>query len=225
MLQVYGVPFSAHTRKVLLTLREKDLPFELVPVNPLRPPSGWQELSPTGKVPVLRTPELTVADSSVICQYLERIQPSASLYPHAPAEFARALWIEEFVDSALAPHVLGGLLIERVAAPLFLNRAPNDALIRRSLEQEIPPRLGYLEDYLAGEFFAGSRFSIADVTVASMLINYQYAGEQLDSYPKLQNYLQALFRRPCFQRTLADELPVAEQVQGLDVRVLRRTIH
>src|SRR5262245_40243447 len=64
MLEILGVTFSVHTRKVLLALREKNLPFELQPVIPLSPPPGWRELSPLGKIPVLRTPELTVPDSS-----------------------------------------------------------------------------------------------------------------------------------------------------------------
>src|SRR5262245_15612489 len=112
MLEVHGVPFSAHTRKVLVALREKDLTFELVRVIPLSPPPGWLELSPLGKIPVLRTPDVTVADSSVICQYLERLHPTPSIYPSDPAAFARALWIEEFVDGGLAPHVLPGLLMQ-----------------------------------------------------------------------------------------------------------------
>ena len=66
MLEILGVPFSAHTRKVLLALREKGLRHELVPIIPLSPPPGWPELSPLGKIPVMRTPQLTVADSSVI---------------------------------------------------------------------------------------------------------------------------------------------------------------
>jgi glutathione S-transferase len=224
MLEILGVPFSAHTRKVLLALREKALPFKVVPVIPLAPPPGWLELSPLGKIPVLRTPEITVADSSVICQYLERIQPAPGIYPSDPAEFARALWIEEFVDGGLAPHVLGGLLLPRVFAPRFLKRAPDEALIRRSLEQEIPPRFAYLERSIESDYLVGSSFSIADITVASMLINYQFAGERLDGYPKLQKYLRALFRRPCFQQAFAVELPAAEQIEGLDLRVLRDAV-
>jgi glutathione S-transferase len=223
MLQVFGVPFSAHTRKVLVALREKDLAFELAPVIPLSPPPDWLELSPLGKIPVLRSPEVTVADSSVILQYLERVHPTPALYPSAAPAYARALWIEEFVDGGLAPHVLPGLLLERVFAARFLKREPDQALIRRSLEQEIPRRLAYLERNLEGEFFADG-FSVADITVASMLINFQFAGERIDAYPKLQRYLQTLLRRPCFQRSLAAELPVAEQVEGLDLRVLREAL-
>lgn len=224
MLEIFGVPFSAHTRKVVLALREKVLPFEIVPVIPLAPPDGWLELSPLGKIPVLRTPELTVADSSVICQYLERTHPGRSVYPQDPVELARALWFEEFVDGGLAPHVLRGLLLERVFASRFLNRAPDQALIQSSLEREIPPKLAYLERNVNGDYLVGDRFSIADITVASMLINFQFAGEHLRGYPRLERYLKALFRRPCFQEAFAVELPAAQQVQGLDLSVLRSAL-
>lgn len=79
----------------------------LVPVNPLRPPPDWQDLSPLGKMPILRSSELTDADSSVICQYLERIRPAASLRPSEPAELARAPSIEEFVDYFDAMNAFG----------------------------------------------------------------------------------------------------------------------
>ncbi len=224
MLEILGVTFSVHTRKVLLALREKGLPYEVVPVIPLRPPPGWRDLSPLDKIPVLRSPELTIADSSVICHYLERICPTPSLYPADPVDFARALWFEEFGDGGLAPHVLGGLLMQRVFAPLFLNREPDHALIRRTLEQELPPKLAYLDSSIQGDFLVGSTLSIADVTVASLLINYRFAGERLTSYPRLERYLNALLCRPRFREAFAVELPAAEQIKGLDLTVLREAL-
>jgi glutathione S-transferase len=205
----------------VLALREKSLLYEIVRVIPLAPPPGWGELSPLGKIPVLRTPELTVADSSVICQYLERTKPSPALFPADPVELARALWFEEFVDGGLSPHVLGGLLLQRVFVRRFFNREPDQALIRRSLEREIPPKLAYLERHVNGDFLVGGSFSIADITVASMLINFHFAGERLHGYPKLERYLHGLFKRPSFQQSFAVELPAAEQLEGLDVAVLR----
>ena len=53
MLKIYGVPFSAHTRKVLIGVLEKRLEFELIPVVPLAPPAGWRDISPLGLIPVL----------------------------------------------------------------------------------------------------------------------------------------------------------------------------
>jgi glutathione S-transferase len=221
MLEILGVPFSAHTRKVLLALREKGLRYELVPIIPLSPPPGWSELSPLGKIPVLRTPQLTVADSSVICQYLERIAPTPALYPSDPVQFARALWLEEFVDGGLAPHVLHGLLLQRVFIPRFFDRAPDQALIKRSLEQELPPKFAYLEQTVTSDFLVGGQLSIADITVASMLINFHFAGERLQGYPKLERYFHALLARPSFQQAFAIELPAAEQIETLDLSVLR----
>jgi glutathione S-transferase len=136
-------------------------------------------------------------------------------------QLARALWLEEFVDGGLSPHVLGGLLFQRAFVQRFLNRAPDEALIRRTLEQELPPKLAYLESQVTGEFLVGQQFSIADITVASMLINFQFAGERLTGYPKLERYLQTLFTRRCFQQAFAVELPAAEQLGGLDTTVLR----
>ena len=109
MLKIHGVPFSAHTRKVIIAALEKGIPYELVPVIPLTPPPGWTDLSALGLIPAIEDGGFTLADSSVICQYLERAYPGPSLYPGDARQFARVLWIEEFVDGGLAPHVLRGM--------------------------------------------------------------------------------------------------------------------
>jgi glutathione S-transferase len=224
MLQIHGVPFSVHTRKVVWAAREKGLPYEIVTVIPMNPPPGWAELSPLGKIPVLRTGTLDVVDSSVICQYLERLHPAPALYPAEPSAFARALWIEEFVDGGLAPHVLGGLLRERVFAKRFLGRAPDEGLIKRSLETEIPPKLAYLEDALQGDYMIGSALTIADVAVASMLLNFTYAGERLAAYPKLGRHLRARLRDPKMKPAFTAELEAGRGVEGLDLTVLREAL-
>jgi glutathione S-transferase len=223
MLKIHGVPFSAHTRKVILAAIEKGIAYELVPVVPLTPPVGWTRLSPLGLIPAVEDDGLALADSSVICLYLERTRPDRSIYPTDPQQYARALWIEEFVDGGLAPHVLRGLLMQRVFAPKFLKQAPDEDLIRKSLTEMIPPRLAYLEESLSGDYFAGDAFSIADIAVASILINYHYAGEKITAaqHPRLHRYLQKLLRRNCFRSAFETEIPVAESVGGLDMSLLR----
>jgi glutathione S-transferase len=141
MLKIHGVPFSAHTRKVIVAAIEKGIPHEIVPVIPLTPPPGWTEISTLGLIPAIQDGDFTLADSSVICQYLDRAYSGASLYPGDAREYARALWIEEFVDGGLAPHVLRGLLMQRVFAPKFLNKAPDEALIHTSLTHMNPGAL------------------------------------------------------------------------------------
>jgi glutathione S-transferase len=221
MLKIYGVPFSAHTRKVIIAAIEKGLSFELVPVIPLAPPPGWLELSPLGLIPAIQDGEVTLADSSAIGLYLERRHPQQPLYPADTATYAHALWIEEFVDTGLAPHVLRGLLMQRVFAPKFLQQPPDEALIRKSLDEMIPPRLAYLERSLQGEYFAGASFSVADIAVASILINFHYAGESVQekSHPKLYRHLRRVLARDSFRTAFAKEVPAARGVDRLDMRL------
>src|SRR5262245_62005009 len=98
MLKIHGLPFSAHTRKVILAAIEKDIAYQLVPVVPLTPPAGWTDLSPLGLIPAIEDDSVATADSSVICLYFERTRPRPPLYPSDPMQYARALWLEEFVD-------------------------------------------------------------------------------------------------------------------------------
>ena len=221
MLKIHGVPFSAHTRKVIIAALEKGISYEVVPVIPLTPPDGWLELSPLGLIPIIQDGDFTLADSTAICQYFDRAYPGVSLYPGDARQFARVVWLEEFVDSGLAPHVLRGLLMQRVFAPKFLGKAPDEALIQTSLTQMIPARFGYLEQALRGDWFVANAFSMADIAVASILMNYHFAGEVIDSarYPKLAAFLARALARPSFRRALQAEIPAAQSVGALDLRV------
>src|SRR5687768_6553573 len=114
MLTIHGVPFSVHTRKVILAAIEKKLAFRIEPVIPFHPPAGWDALSPTGKIPVAQEGDLVLRDSSVICAYLERAHAQPALYPAKAADYAQALWLEEYADSTLYREVMHGLLFEKV---------------------------------------------------------------------------------------------------------------
>ncbi|MBL8680466.1 MAG: glutathione S-transferase family protein [Myxococcales bacterium] len=226
MKKVLGVPFSAHTRKVIVGLVAKGLAYKLEPIVPLRPdlPAEFVEASPLRKVPVLIDGGVSIADSTVIALYLDRVHSERPLYPVDPAAYAKALFVEELVDGALAEHVLHGLLFQRVFRPAFLKQPTDDALVASSLRDKIPPRFADLEKLLVGEWFAGASFSQADITVASILLNFHYAGEALDAgrFPKLSEFLtRALAARP-FVEALGREAPAARELGLLDLSLLAR---
>ena len=141
MLKIHGVPFSAHTRKVIVTALEKGIPYELNPVVPLDPPPGWSELSPLGLIPVIQDGATTLADSSVIGLYLERRYPERAFYPADPAAFSIG---DVAVASILLNYHYAGLEIDAKRYPGlrgFLERALKRASFRQALETEIPAAL------------------------------------------------------------------------------------
>ena len=83
-LTVMGGSVSPFVRKVRAFLAEKNLDYEQQNINPFSPPDGWRERSPLGKIPALEHDGRMVNDSSVICAYLERIEPNPALYPADP---------------------------------------------------------------------------------------------------------------------------------------------
>jgi glutathione S-transferase len=222
MFTIYGVPLSIHVRKVIVTALEKRLEHRVETVFPFDPPPGWRELSPTGKIPALRHGDLTLADSSVIVAYLEKRFPEHALTPSEPAQYARALWFEEYVDSQIAPDVIG-LFHQKVLGPMVHKREPDPAIVQRLLNDELPPKLDYLERSLQGDYLVDGRLSVADITLASDLTVFHYLGCRLDAarHPKIAAHFRRMLGRDSFRTALAAERPFAEKM-GLDRGFLLR---
>lgn len=213
MLTIHGAPPSIHTRKVIVAALEKDLEYRVDVVFPFDPPAGWKELSPTGKIPVLTDADFRLPDSSAIVAYLDRRFPERPLYPDDDRDYARALWLEEYADSNIAPHVVA-LFHEKVLQPMLHDRQPDKALMDRLASDQLAPRLDYIEGSLQGEFLAGGRFGIADITIASSLTMLDYLGYSLDPtrHARLAAHFERTRERDSFRRALAAERPYVEKL-------------
>jgi glutathione S-transferase len=158
-------------------------------------------------VPAFKDGERGLSDSSVICAYLERVHPTPPLYPQDPYDYARALWFEEYGDSALIQVIGAKVFFEKFVAPLLQKRPTNQETIDKAVAEEVPPLCEYLEGQLTGDYFVGNRFSIADIGIASPFANYQHAGQSVDAgrFPKLAAFLKRVLGRPSFAKCLEEE--------------------
>ena len=226
MLKIYGVPVSVHTRKVIVAAIAKGLKFENEPVIPYRPPPGWGELSPTGKIPVVTDGDLSLTDSSVICTYLERVHPEPRLYPHDLREHVAALWFEEYADSTVFREVVHPLFFQTYVRPRMLEQQTDAGVVADVCQNVLPRVFGYLERSLDGAHFSGGTFSIADIALASNLINYHYLGFVLDRahYPKLAAFFARAIRHEPLAAALRAEQRVAEAM-GLNREFLHDVPH
>ena len=211
MPTVYGVNASPFVRKVRVALIEKNIPYEFETVfpGPMAPPD-FRQLSPLGKVPAFRDGDRVLADSSVICAYLERVHPTPPLYPSDPYDYARALWFEEWADGGLVPVSGPKIFFQRVVGPRFFGRTTDEEVVRTAIEQELPPLFDYLESQLTGgEFLVGTSFTIGDIGVLTQFVNLAHAGVSPDAarWPKLAAYVERGLARPSFAGLIAEEAP------------------
>jgi glutathione S-transferase len=213
-LTVLGGGVSPFVRKVRVVLGEKGLEYQHEQINPFTPPAGWREISPLGKIPAFKDGDRIINDSSVICQYVERRWPSPALYPSDDAEFARALWLEEFADGGLVPQLGPKIFLPLVLRPLLSQKPPSaedEENARKAFEEEALPLFDYLEKTLGDEeFFVGGRLTIADIAIASPFVNARHGGfaPPRKRFPKLRAFLERMWSRPSFKKPLDEETPV-----------------
>jgi glutathione S-transferase len=215
-MKIYGIPISVHTRKVIVTAIEKKLPYQNEAVIPFKPPPGWRDLSPTGKIPAFSDDEVTLCDSSVICAYLERMHPNPPIYPADTRGHVQALWFEEYADGTIFREVTHGLFFNQVIRPKILNTPGDQAVIDAIRSEAVPAVFGYLEKSLSGPYLAADTFTVADIALLSNLINFHYLGYAIDRrYPKLAAYFARNIRHSAIAAALKAEQSTAAGM-GLD---------
>ena len=217
MITFHGVPISVHTRKAIVTAMHKGIDHKVEPVIPFNPPANWAALSPTGLIPVMDDAGFLLPDSSAICQYLDIKHPAVPVLPEDVKQRARALWFDAYAGGTIFRGLVQGLFVQKVIRPNILKQPTDQSAIDSILTDTQPKVFGYLEDELAGDFLVGGSLTLADIAIASNLINFQYLGYTIDRgrYPKLAGFAAAIVRQPSFQRALAAEKPYAEGM-GLD---------
>ena len=206
-LTLYGASISPFVRKVRLFLLEKGFEYQFERVLPRQIPEWYLDINPLGRIPGLKDGELSLADSSVICHYLENKYPSkTNLCGETPVERARVSWFEKYADYEIAPLATFSVFFNRVLAkPMGLE--VNEQAIAAALEK-LPKHWDYLEQQLEGkQYFVANRLTLADLAVVTHWVNFGYGGEQLDveRWPNLVAHKERVLGRQSGQALLAEE--------------------
>ena len=211
MIKIYGIPISVHTRKAIVTAILKNIDYSLEgAVIPFIPPRNWTALSPTGLIPVMQDGEFSTAESTSICVYLERKKTAPPILPDSDREFSQAMFFDGY-SGWIFGTFSRGLFFQRIISPQIYRAATDQVLIDELLAQQRPKIFGYLESRIDGKFLAGPTLSLADISIVSNLINYQYLGFTIDpgQYPKLAKYTADILALEPFREALKRETPFA----------------
>ena len=124
---------------------------------------------------------VTLADSSVICQYLEDRQPEPALYPRDIADRARARWLEEYADTRMGDVFIWRLFNQVAINPRVWGEKTDEAILKQTLEHDLPDVLDHLETQLPAEGFLFGEVSIADISIACFFRNAAFARYSVDA--------------------------------------------
>jgi len=221
-VRIVGSYLSPYVRKVLVCLDLKGIAYEIDPIIPFMASDAFTRLSPIRRIPVLIDDRVTLADSTVICEYLEERHPEPALFPRGAAARARARWLEEFADTRMGEIFIWRLFNQRVINRRIWREPTDEAVVTRALEQDVPQILDYLEGELPAEGYLFGAIAVADVALAVCFRNAAFAGFRVDAarWPRTAAFVDRLLRHPSFAKLAPFEdllmrTPPAQQREAL----------
>jgi len=115
-----------------------------------------------------------------------------------------------------------GLFYQKVVHPLVWGEPGDAARIEKSLDQDIPAALDYLERELPGEGFLFGDIGVADISIATFFRNGAYAGFSVDAarWPTTSGFVERTLAHPC----IADLLRFEDVQRNADIKGRRQAL-
>ncbi|HIL27890.1 MAG TPA: glutathione S-transferase family protein [Micavibrio sp.] len=199
-------PFS---RKVRIVLAEKGLEFDLKIEKIWERRTEFLALNPAGDVPVLIEPDgTTLANSQVICEYIEEVYNEVSLLGTDPVQRAETRRLISWFDVKFNREVTDNLVGEKLMKRFLKLGEPHGPSIRAG-----HANIHYHLDYIGfltekRQWLAGNDFSLADIAAASHLSAIDYIGYvPWEEHQAAREWYSRVKSRPSFQPLLEDRIP------------------
>ena len=183
-------------QRAVITLKHKQIDYDITYIDLAEPPDWFLELSPLGKVPVLKVDDEVLFESAVINEYLDDIT-GGELQPVEPLARAKnRAWIE------FASNMLGNLYMMKMSKDEASYHKYRDNLI--SQLQRVENRLG------EGPWFNGEEFSLADTSFAPLFRQNSVAQGRLSvidpaTMPRVNAWAERLLALPEVSESVVDD--------------------
>jgi glutathione S-transferase len=206
MFTLYATPRSANGRKVLAAVHHLGLSPEIRYVDVYkgegRSPS-FLAVNPLGKIPALVDGDLVLWESNALLTYIAEAHGDHQLWSRAPkrrADIAR--WI--FWESSAWQPSFYPILVDFVRAH-FLGGVPIEQAPKVSWEDENWKGLAsFLDAHLEGRsFLTGEELTLADLSVAAMMMYVRPAGFPFDAFPNISAWYERIEALPAWKASAA----------------------
>ncbi|KAL5791783.1 hypothetical protein ACOSP7_000377 [Xanthoceras sorbifolium] len=203
---LYGAPMSTGTTRVMIALHEKDLDFELVPVDLFageqkEPP--FLSKNPFGLIPALEDGDLTLFESRAITAYVaeKHNETGTDLIRHRDLKESALVKVWKEVESQQYDPAISPIVYQHVVAPIR-GQSPDQAIIDANVE-----KLGKVLDiyearlseskYLSGDFYSLADLHHLPFTYYFMKTPY---ASLINERPHVKAWWEDISSRPAFKK-------------------------
>lgn len=197
-LELVSHALCPYVQRAVIVLTEKGIPHMRTYVDLGDTPPWFKEISPLGKVPLLRVGDEVLFESAVICEFLDESY-GPRLHPENVLQRARhRAWME-----------FGSSLLESIW--YFYSAKTASAFAEKTAE--LRRKFTTLEKQLgAGHYFAGADFSMVDVVFGPVFRYFDVFDTVadfgvLEGLPKTQAWRQALAGRASVIKAVSADYP------------------
>ena len=180
-----------------MVLHEKGVDFEVNEVDLSNKSEEFLNVSPYGKVPVLRVNGTSLYESNIVNEYLDEVYDSPRLMPEDPEQRASARSWMAFADDYFFPSIF--------TVRMGPQRGFSEEQLREAKEK-LYDALSRLEHQLeSGEYLVGE-YTLADIAHAGnfhRLGVLAKSGEvSLEKYPKVMVWIERVESRESYEASV-----------------------
>jgi glutathione S-transferase len=200
VIKLYDFKSSPNCQRVKVVLAEKNLPYEIVPVDLTKKEQKspeYLQMNPYGKVPVLTDDSTVLYESLIINEYLEEKYPKPPLLPKDPAKKARGRILVDYgmahFDSAY----------QKLRAELMKEAKEQSQPTIDGAKSDLKKLLQRFEDELGDQQYLLGDFSLVDADLIPRFTRLEGFGVLPDpALPRLGKYLERVKARPSVKALL-----------------------
>lgn len=200
MIKLYDFKSSPNCQRVKVVLAEKNLPYEIVPVDLTKKEQKnpeYLKMNPYGKVPVLTDDSTVLYESLIINEYLEEKYPAQSLLPKDPAKKAKARILTDYGMAHFdSPY-------QKLRMELMKEAKEQSQPIVDSAKADLKKLLQRFEEELGEQQYLLGDFSLVDANLIPRFTRLEGFGILPDpSLPRLGKYMERMKARPSVKALL-----------------------
>ncbi|MCB1756956.1 MAG: glutathione S-transferase family protein [Gammaproteobacteria bacterium] len=196
-IELVSFKICPFVQRSVIALKEKNIDFKISYIDLKNPPDWFHEISPLGKVPVLKVDDSVLFESAVISEFLDEVY-EPRLHPDSPLEKAiHRAWVE------VGSELLG--------AQYRMLSADNEEGFQRGRE-ELKAGLQRMQTAMAadGPFFSGSKLALIDTALAPLFMRLAIVDKRrkldlFDAQSRLGEWSAALLESASVKESVVDD--------------------